>query len=118
MNDKGKYRITESGAAEIIGALVLVSMIVLVVAVIATGLISRPLPDKVPQVRFSVGNSVGIAGQYSFNITHEGGDEIPFGEYAVFINDNNNDDTYSSKIGKYLTYVSIIPIFILSVSSK
>ena len=92
MKRRGNCRISESGVSEIVGALILVSMIVLVVAVIATGIISRPLPDKVPQVRFSAVNSTNmvngiVESPYSINITHEGGDEIPAGEYAVFIND-------------------------------
>ena len=97
-------------------------MIVLVVAVIATGIISRPLPDKVPQVRFSAVNSTNmvngiVESPYSINITHEGGDEIPAGEYAVFINDfkvNESDITVfpgpdkNWSIGKTLTVSSTV----------
>ena len=90
MIHKDNSRISESAVSEIVGALILISMIVLVVAVIASGIISSPLPKKVPQVRFSAVNSTKLVDgsiQYSVNITHEGGDEIPDGEYAVFIND-------------------------------
>ena len=97
MKQRNNCRISESGVSEIVGALILISMIVLVVAVIATGIISRPLPDKVPQVRFSVVNSTMMVGgvvqlPYSVSITHDGGDEISDGNYAVFIDDQNITD--------------------------
>ena len=65
-------------------------MIVLVVAVISAGLISRPSADKVPEIRFSVVNSTLVVNgatqtPYSISITHDGGDEINDGNYAVFI---------------------------------
>ena len=112
MTQKDNCRISESAVSEIVGALILISMIVLVVAVIATGIISSPLPKKVPQVRFSVANSTTLVNgviQYSVSITHEGGDEIPDGEYAVFINDNKTTNiTISSADNKWSIGKTII----------
>jgi hypothetical protein len=97
MKYKKHFQLTESGVSELIGALVLISMIVLVVAVIAAGMLSRPSADKVPQVKFSVVNTTKLVDgvvqlPYSISITHDGGDEISDGTYAVFIDGNPISD--------------------------
>ena len=60
-------------------------------------MISRPSADKVPLVRFSVVNTTNLVDgviqlPYSVSITHDGGDELSDGNYAVFINDQNISD--------------------------
>jgi PKD repeat protein len=94
MNQRNNCLLTESGVSELIGAIVLIAMIVLVVAVVAAFLINRPASNEIPEVRFSVVN-VSTYGQCydggvcSINLTHTGGDNLNPGEYSFFINDNS-----------------------------
>ncbi|MEI7432971.1 MAG: PKD domain-containing protein [Methanomicrobiales archaeon] len=125
MKDKKNCHISELGVSELIGALILISMIVLVVAVIAAGLISSPSADKVPQVKFSVVNTTNLVNgvpSYSISITHIGGDEISDGNYAVFIDGKNiTDFTVNSNpdkkwsIGRIITVNSTNPPGLISV---
>ena len=92
MKPRKNSRITESGVSEIVGALILIGMIVLVVAVISSFLVNRPASNQIPEVQFSVVNVSPIGqcpGNCSVLLTHTGGDEIASGEYAFFINDNS-----------------------------
>jgi PKD repeat protein len=92
MQPRDNRYLTESAVSEIVGALILIGMIVLVVAVIAAFLVNRPVSDQIPEVRFSVVN-VSPTGQCPGNcsilLTHNGGDDLPSGEYSFFINDNS-----------------------------
>jgi PKD repeat protein len=92
MKHTEKCRLSESGVSELIGAIVLIAMIVLVVAVVAAFLTNRPVSNEIPEVRFSVVNvsphdPIGV---YSINLTHTGGDTLNSGEYSFFINDNSD----------------------------
>ena len=49
-----------SGVSEVIGAILLISVVVLAVAIIAVGLFSQPLPQKIPDARFITGNKWSI----------------------------------------------------------
>ncbi len=93
MKHKKSYHRTESGVSELIGALILISMIVLVVSVIASLLINRPASNEIPEVKFTVVNVSQYGQCYdggvcSINLTHTGGDNLNPGEYSFFINDN------------------------------
>jgi len=120
MKQKNNCRITESGVSELIGALILISMIVIVVAVIAAGMISKPAVHNVPQVKFLVVNSTkvldgNVIPPYIINITHVGGDPIPDGKYAVFIDNAtksftiNSDPDKSWSLGRVITVESDPP---------
>ena len=94
MKQRNNCRLTESGVSELIGAIVLIAMIVLVVAVVAAFLTNRPASNEIPEVRFSVVNASTYGQCYdggvcSINLTHTGGDNLNPGEYAFFINDNS-----------------------------
>ena len=127
MKDQKNFHRTESGVSELIGALILISMIVLVVAIIAAGMISHPSADKVPQVRFSVVNSTKLIDgvvqpPYSISITHIGGDEISDGNYAVFVDGTNITDFTVNpnpdkkwSIGRVITVNSTYPPGLISV---
>jgi flagellin-like protein len=128
MNQRNNNRITESGVSELIGAIILIAMIVLLVAVVAAFLTNRPASNEIPEVRFSVVN-VSTYGQCynggvcSINITHMGGDNLNPGDYSFFINDNSapvfpgyiNPDPLSNSwsVGKTVMVTSsIIPDYV------
>lgn len=77
----------ENAAAEMIGALMLISIFVVVVALVAVVLFSQPAPQKVPALNMKFISE----GDHTIKIFHNGGDAIPTGHYKVFI--DNNDAT-------------------------
>lgn len=70
-----------SGVSEVIGAILLVSLVVLAVAVIAVGLLSQPLPKEVPNVHFIAGTNGNKLYLY-----HDGGDSLYKGQFYLIIN--------------------------------
>jgi PKD repeat protein len=94
---------SEKAIAEIIGSLVLISIIALAFAILAMVLFSQPAPQKIPAVAISITNQSKI-----IRISHQSGDSILLNETKVFVNGvpqsftcNDCGDTWS--IGKTLT---------------
>ena len=80
----------ESGVAEIIGAIILISVLVLAIGIIGVGLLSQPLPQKCPAVSVDVtvmGNTLYIR--------HEGGDSIPKGEFNITLDGVDKTDSFN-----------------------
>ena len=89
-SDKKKTLIdNSSGVSEVIGAILLISVVVLAVAIIAAGLFSQPLPQKIPSVKFIPGNN---SVTNNLTIYHDGGESLYKGEYYVKINNERRDD--------------------------
>jgi len=88
---------SESGVSEIIGSILLVSLVVGLMMVVTTVVISQPRPDKIPEISASISmtNVSGPSGPsgspdylYNVTITNTGGDALQDGEYLVVINGN------------------------------
>jgi hypothetical protein len=88
-NQKKKLRDNSSGVSEIIGVILLISVAVLAIAIIAAGLFSQPLPQKIPDARFITGinSSTKI-----LTIYHDGGEPLYRGEFYLKINDVKIED--------------------------
>jgi hypothetical protein len=80
-----KKKKAESGVSELIGAILLVSLVVMLMMVVTTVLISQPRPEKIPELSLSI-SLIGSDGHYSVKVTHMGGDDLGEGEYFVIIN--------------------------------
>jgi len=76
-------RLQDSGVSEIIGSILLVSLVVGLMMVVTTVVISQPRPDKVPELSASISNNTT-----NIYITHTGGDALQYGEYLVVIDGN------------------------------
>jgi hypothetical protein len=76
---------SESGVSELIGAILLVSLVVMLMMVVTTVVLSQPRPEKIPELSTSISISDQGAGNYYINITHMGGDGLKSGEYLVVI---------------------------------
>ena len=106
---KSGYR-HDSAVSDIIGAILLVSVVVIAIAVIAVFITSQPPPQNIPAVS-AVISSTGN----TLHIYHAGGDFLPIGEMAIlfdgssvnrnslFSNDGNPSWT-SWSIGQSLDY--------------
>ena len=69
-----------SGVSEVIGVILLISVVALAVAIIAAGLFSQPLPQKIPNVRF-ISQVIGP----NVTIYHDGGESLYKGEFYIKI---------------------------------
>jgi FlaG/FlaF family flagellin (archaellin) len=76
---------SESGVSELIGAILLVSLVVMLMMVVTTVLISQPRPEKIPELSASITYSNQSPDNYFINITHIGGDGLKAGEYLIVI---------------------------------
>jgi hypothetical protein len=72
---------TSAGASEIIGGIMLISIVVAAVAIIAVALFSQPMPSKIPSMKFMT--SVNGSTLY---IYHNGGDPMNVGTFNVLLN--------------------------------
>ena len=83
----------ESGASEVIGAVLLVSLVVIGGTIVAAMVFGQPTPKEVPAVSFGVDYSVYDDDPSLGRLTlhHTGGDSLPDEKYRVYVFDNNND---------------------------
>lgn len=103
--------IDEEGVSEVIGAVLLVSLVVLGVAIVAVALFSQPPPSEVPHLSVVAGTTVDNT---TFVLLHEGGDTLAAGNYRIYVDNGSGlvdrtdefalagDDIWS--IGENLTY--------------
>jgi len=101
----------DEGVSEVIGAILLVSLAVLGVAIVAVALFSQPAPSEIPQVSVVAG---ATAENTTFVLLHEGGDALSQGSYHIYVDTSSGlvdrtgnftlagDDVWS--IGENLTY--------------
>jgi hypothetical protein len=101
----------DEGVSEVIGAILLVSLAVLGVAIVAVALFSQPAPSEIPQVSVVAG---ATAENTTFVLLHEGGDALSQGNYRIYVDTGSGlvdrtenftlagDDVWS--IGENLTY--------------
>jgi FlaG/FlaF family flagellin (archaellin) len=103
--------IDEEGVSEVIGAILLVSLAVLGVAIVAVALFSQPAPAEIPHVSVVAGASDDNT---TFVLFHEGGDPLNEGNYRIYMDtgsglvDRTDDFTLSGddiwSISENLTY--------------
>jgi len=92
---------SESGVSEIIGSILLVSLVVGLMMVVTTVVISQPRPDKIPEISASI-SMTNVSGLYNITITNTGGDALQDGEYIVVIN-GNEESNYRNSDGTIKT---------------
>jgi PKD repeat protein len=87
MNRQGPQHGNDDGASEVIGIILLVSMIVLAFGIVSLVLVSQPQKTQVPEISAVIGNVTNAtAGQNVVYITHSGGDSLKGGQYLIFVN--------------------------------
>ncbi|OPY38732.1 MAG: hypothetical protein A4E35_00516 [Methanoregula sp. PtaU1.Bin051] len=70
----------EAGVSEIVGAIMLISLVVLAVSIIAMILFSQSAPEQIPNVNFMVGSNYPPTTLYLY---HNGGDNLRIGSFQV-----------------------------------
>jgi hypothetical protein len=70
------------GVSEIIGAVLLITLVVAAVSVVAVILFSQPTPKEVPNLNFMTGMNTSLNTLYLY---HNGGDPLNAGEFSVLV---------------------------------
>jgi len=70
----------EEGVSELVGAMLLIGLTVIGVALVGIVFLSSPQPDAIPRVSIAAGNMSG-----KLILTHEGGDPLRAGEYRIYV---------------------------------
>jgi len=106
MNDVNRR---ESGISEVIGAVLLVGLVVIGGAVVATYVLSEPAPKTMPHLSFSVDhdNTTRVLTLY-----HTGGDTLPWGEYRIYV--DGVDKTWSVRENKTWSFNSQLDVLDIS----
>ncbi|MDO8871402.1 MAG: type IV pilin N-terminal domain-containing protein [Methanoregula sp.] len=73
---------TSSGVSETVGAIMLISIVAILIAVIGVYLFSQPVPQKIPNLNFMTGVNSDKTKLY---IYHNGGDTMIPGEFSVLL---------------------------------
>jgi hypothetical protein len=83
-SDRSKNRKsdTSAGVSEVIGAMLLVSIVGVSIAVIGIYLFSQPVPQKIPNLNFMTGVNSDKTILYLY---HNGGDTLTAGEFSVVL---------------------------------
>jgi len=80
---RGRKKENTSGVSEIIGAILLISLVVLAAAIVGMFLLSQQTPTAVPNVNFMVGTDNRIPP--TLYLYHNGGDGLRNGEFSVVV---------------------------------
>ena len=100
---RNNRRIQDRGASEVIGTVLLISIVVLVASIVAVAVLSQPQAQKIPSVSALISNQSQIV-----YIKHDGGDSLANGTYEILVDGTdvtssiNTPSTWS--IGDTLTY--------------
>jgi hypothetical protein len=100
--------------SEIIGAVLLISLVVVAVAIVAVVLTSQSTPEKIPNVNFMTGTNTDGTILYLY---HNGGDTLKRGEFAVITDSDPaprtdyriSDGSDEWSVGKNLILSETIP---------
>jgi hypothetical protein len=79
----------ETGVSEILGAIILMGVIAAAIGIIGVGLLSQPIPQKIPAVSVDVTAMDNIV-----YIRHEGGDSLAKGEFSIMLDGADATDSF------------------------
>jgi hypothetical protein len=92
-----------SAVSEMVGTLILITIISGAIGIVAIAILSQPVPSNVPAV-----NVVAVVGGDNLTILNQGGDTLPFGTYRILVNNQDRTADFSPSsenftIGQTLT---------------
>ncbi|MGB7789042.1 type IV pilin N-terminal domain-containing protein [Methanoregula sp.] len=73
--------LTDSGVSEVIGAILLISVVIAAVAIVGVALFSQSTPQEIPNVNFMTGTDNGN----NLYLYHNGGDSLTTGTFSVLV---------------------------------
>lgn len=85
-----------AGVSELIGAVLLITIVVMAVSIIGVMLLSQQAPQKIPNINFMTGTNAAGDQLYLY---HNGGDTLTSGEFAVVLDGQTQRTDYSISDG-------------------
>jgi len=85
---KSRWSDSSAGVSEIIGAVLMISLVVLGAAIVAMLFFSQTSPSKVPNVNFMTGTITDRDGQAWLYLFHNGGDTLTKGTFSVLVDNS------------------------------
>lgn len=82
----------ETGVSEIVGAIILMSVVAMAVGVVGVGLLSQPLPQKIPAISVDI-TAINNTINNIVYIRHEGGDSLPKSEINITLDGVDKTDS-------------------------
>ncbi len=82
----------ETGVSELVGAIMLMSIIVMAVGVVGVGLLSQPLPQKIPAVSVDITTICNTV--CTVYMRHEGGDPLSKGVFNITLDGVDKTDSF------------------------
>jgi len=83
-----------SGVSELIGAILMITVVIAAVAIIGIFLLSQQTPQEIPNINFMTGTNAAGTTLYLY---HNGGDSLEKGQFAVVI-DNQAPSVFANSI--------------------
>lgn len=74
----------ESAISEVVGAILLISIVTLAMAIVSVGVLSQPPPQEIPQI-----NAIAVNESRTIFIDHTGGDSVSRDELLVRVNNQD-----------------------------
>lgn len=78
----------ESGVSEVLGSMLLISVVIASVAIVLVVLMSQATPEEIPNVNFMTGSD----GNNNLYLFHNGGDSLAEGSFSVLVDGEVRDD--------------------------
>ena len=81
---------SETGVSEVIGSVMLITIVVLAVSIIGVFLLSQPPPQKIPALTAIIWND-----SQKVYIRHDGGDAINYGDIKIYVNGTDQTSKFN-----------------------
>jgi PKD repeat protein len=94
MQPSNQIRIRESAASEVIGAVLLISVVVTAITIIGVALLSQPAPEKIPALDAIISST-----DHKIFITHNGGDPLQKNEVSILVDGVKLTDSFTQMNG-------------------
>jgi hypothetical protein len=104
---KRSYRKQDTAVSEIIGTILLISIVVIAASIVSSVILSRPQPQNIPALSTLISNQ-----SQTVYITHNGGNSLPTGTYEILVDSVNVTGNITKtgsptvwEIGDEITYI-------------
>jgi flagellin-like protein len=111
----GRDFCSENGVSEVIGSIMLISIVVAAVSIIGVFFFSQPPPEKIPSLNAIIWND-----SQKIYIRHDGGDPLSYEEIEIFVNGTDQTSNFhpSTALAQPWTTLSIGNVLVYSKGSS
>jgi FlaG/FlaF family flagellin (archaellin) len=92
----------EDGVSEVIGSIMLISIVVAAVSIIGVFFFSQPPPEKIPSLNAIIWND-----SQKIYIRHDGGDPLSYGEIQIYVNGTDQTSRFNMSTAPNLPWTTL-----------